>query len=157
MKKFLHHNGYTIIEVLIALSIMVLTLAFAGPKFEEYTKSQQVKNTARQIYANLQTARLTAVKENDDVTATIDLVSPAMTVTRKIDDSDVIPEVDFLQDTPNIVLDSTRSGVIVFTPTGIVDGLANQTIEVSYPDPDIETKYNVIVSNSGRIKLEKDS
>jgi prepilin-type N-terminal cleavage/methylation domain-containing protein len=157
MKKFLHHEGYTLIEVLIALSIMVLTLAFAGPKFEEYTKSQQVKNTARQIYANLQTARLTAVKENDDVTATIDLVSPAMTVTRKIDDSDVIPEVDFLQDTPNIVLDSTRSGVIVFTPTGIVDGLANQTIEVSYPDPDIETKYNVIVSNSGRIKLEKDS
>ena len=153
MNTYLHHKGYTLIEIFIAVSIMALTLAFAGPKFEEYTKSQQVKNTARQIYANLQTARLTAVKENDDVTATIDLVSPAMTLIRSIDGSDVIPGVDFLQDTPNIVLDSTRSGVIVFTPTGIVEGLGNQTIKVRYPD--IATKYDVVISNSGRVKLEK--
>jgi len=155
MNTFLHHKGYTLIEILIAFSIMALTLAFAGPKFEEYTKSQQVKNTARQIYANLQTARLTAVKENVNVTAAINSDSPSMTVTRSSDGSDVIPAVNFLQDSPNIIINSNGPEAIDFNPIGTIGPVQNQTIEISYPD--VDTKYSVIIWINGRVRFQKDA
>ncbi len=161
MKNSLDRYGFTLIELVIAISIVAITLAISGPALDQYTKTQRVKNVAREIYTNLQLARMTAIKENNDITATFVLQGPAsMNLTRE-DNTDVIPGVSFYKDSPKITLKSTRQvanggGVITFTSTGTLDGKSSQTISVLYGDPDLTTIYKVVVGSTGGIRFEKD-
>jgi prepilin-type N-terminal cleavage/methylation domain-containing protein len=161
MKNSLDRYGFTLIELVIAISIVAITLAISGPALGQYTRTQRVKSVAREIYTNLQLARMTAIKENNKITATFVLQGPAfMSLTRE-DNTDVIPGVSFYEDSPEIILTSTRQeadggGVIPFTSTGTLYGNSTQTISVSYDDQDITTIYKVVVGSTGGIRFKKD-
>jgi prepilin-type N-terminal cleavage/methylation domain-containing protein len=161
MKRLWSYAGFTLIELIITVSIVALTLALAGPKLQDYTKKQHVKSTARQIYTNLQLARMTAIKENRDVDVSIHLLDDAsMSIRRADQPEEDLLAINFHDTSPRIRLTKKNEGIsesgITFKPRGTVNGTDQQTIVVRYDDTDIDTEYHVVVSSTGSIRLEKE-
>ncbi|MBW2105032.1 MAG: GspH/FimT family pseudopilin [Deltaproteobacteria bacterium] len=63
MKK----NGFTLIELLVTFVILGIVTAIAIPGFARWLPNYRLKSAARELYANMQLARLQAVKENAHV------------------------------------------------------------------------------------------
>jgi prepilin-type N-terminal cleavage/methylation domain-containing protein len=58
--------GFTLIELFVVMSIMAVTAAIAIPAFAVWLPNYRLKSAARDVYSNLQLAKLGAVKENKD-------------------------------------------------------------------------------------------
>jgi len=61
-------RGFTLIELMITLSILVILLTVAVPSFREFVQSQRVKTTSFDLFAAITYARSEALKRNGDVT-----------------------------------------------------------------------------------------
>lgn len=59
--------GFTLVELLITMSIMGILLSFALPGFRNYKLSQEVKSAAVDLHISLLYARSEAIKRNADV------------------------------------------------------------------------------------------
>jgi prepilin-type N-terminal cleavage/methylation domain-containing protein len=66
MKK----NGFTLIELLVAFVILGIVTAIAIPGFARWYPRYRLKSASRELYANLQLARLEAVKRNGNCSIT---------------------------------------------------------------------------------------
>ena len=148
--------GFTIIELIMVVCMIALVMAFAGPSLDGYTQEMKTKAVAREIYTNLQLARLTAIKENKSVNVNFVLNGPAaMAVTYSSDGSNVIPPVNFSQEDPDIVLNG--SSQVPYNSMGtLVNGIP-QVITVSSNDPQIVTQYeyDITINATGGLKLDK--
>lgn len=60
-------NGFTLIEMIIAIAIIAILTTIAVPNYITYRNNQQVSLAARGIYSALQTAKMTAIKDNTPV------------------------------------------------------------------------------------------
>jgi type IV fimbrial biogenesis protein FimT len=154
-----NQTGFTIIELIMVVCMIALVMAFAGPSLDGYTQEIRTKAVAREIYTNLQLARLTAIKQNKSVNVTFVLNGPAaMAVTYSSDGSNVIPPVNFFQEDPDIVLSitPTQTGQVTYNPTGTLNSVS-QVITVISNDPQIVTQYeyDITINASGGLKLDK--
>jgi len=61
-------GGFTLIELMITLSVMVILLTIAVPSFRTFVQSQRVKTTSFDLFAAVTYARSEALKRNGDVT-----------------------------------------------------------------------------------------
>ncbi|MHC4434859.1 MAG: GspH/FimT family pseudopilin [Planctomycetota bacterium] len=156
-RRLIKSSGFTLIELVITVSIIALTLAFSGPSLARYAKSQQIKHVAKEVYANLQLCRMTAIKENNDVNVSLDLTAgnASMTMTRSGGTVPVLQTMNFVQDVPNIDFDSSRDGSITFQPNGRIGAGQNQTISVVSLNPTIVTQYDVVINNLGRVRFAR--
>ena len=68
-----NQNGYTLLELLIVVTIFAVVSAIAIPYLADWRSSSQTKEIARGVLAGLRNARSLAIKENRSITATIDL------------------------------------------------------------------------------------
>jgi len=69
MKRSLNRNtesGVTLIEILVVLSILATLAAAAIPAFSVWLPNYRLKSAARDLYSNLQMAKMGAVKKNGD-------------------------------------------------------------------------------------------
>ncbi|MCI5120523.1 MAG: prepilin-type N-terminal cleavage/methylation domain-containing protein [Candidatus Electrothrix sp. AUS4] len=65
-----NEQGFTFAEVMIVVAIFGILSAIALPNFIRSLPEKRLKNATRNLYADLQKARLQAVKENGSVTVT---------------------------------------------------------------------------------------
>ena len=56
-------QGFTAIELLVTLVILTILLSLAVAGFSNWRQKYQLRGAAREIYSNLQLARMTAVKD----------------------------------------------------------------------------------------------
>lgn len=68
MKRTL--SGFTLIELMVTLSVLVILLTLAVPSFQEFIRGQRVKTTSFDVFAALTFTRSEALKRNGDVTIT---------------------------------------------------------------------------------------
>lgn len=61
-------SGFTLIEMLIVVSIVAILASIAIPSFKSLMQSQRVKNAAFELFATLSVARSEAIKRNATVT-----------------------------------------------------------------------------------------
>lgn len=64
------HSGFSLIELMVALTVMVILLMIAVPSFQEFIRGQRVKTSSFDVFAALTYARSEAMKRNGDVTIT---------------------------------------------------------------------------------------
>jgi len=61
-------GGFTLVELLTVVVILVVLAMLAGPAFTEFTAQQRVQVTATDLFTSLLRARSEAIKQNTDVT-----------------------------------------------------------------------------------------
>ena len=62
--------GFTLVELLTVVAILVVLAVLAGPAFSELTAQQRVQVAASDLFTSLLRARSEAIKQNTDVTLT---------------------------------------------------------------------------------------
>jgi|SRR5438045_3795397 len=61
-------GGFTLVEMLVVVSIVLVLAMLAGPAFTELTAQQRVQLAATDLFTSLLRARSEAIKQNTDVT-----------------------------------------------------------------------------------------
>jgi type II secretory pathway pseudopilin PulG len=67
-----NREGFTLIRLLVAIGIVGVLLGTASPNIASVTRIYGVRSAARQVYSELQNARMAAVTENRTYTFTVD-------------------------------------------------------------------------------------
>ncbi|MBW1729722.1 MAG: GspH/FimT family pseudopilin [Deltaproteobacteria bacterium] len=62
-----HNNGFTSIELMVVLGILIIAVGIAIPVVSTYVPRYKLRAEARKIYSDMQRARLEAVKRNRNV------------------------------------------------------------------------------------------
>ena len=63
-------SGFTLIELMVVMTVMAIMLGIGIPAFREFTAAQRVKSVSYDLVASLLQARSEAVKRNATVTVT---------------------------------------------------------------------------------------
>ncbi|MCI5149865.1 MAG: prepilin-type N-terminal cleavage/methylation domain-containing protein [Candidatus Electrothrix sp. MAN1_4] len=71
-KKISDPNGFSFVELMVVIALVGILSAISLPNFLRNLPEKRLKNAARNLYVDLQKARLLAVKENTNVTFTFD-------------------------------------------------------------------------------------
>jgi len=59
-----HHQGFTLIELMVVVIVMAIILTIAIPSFEATINSNRLTGAANELLASLQVARLEAIRRN---------------------------------------------------------------------------------------------
>lgn len=82
------HSGFSIIELMTAILVVVVLLTIAVPSFRAWLQNSQIRNAAHSITTGLQRARAEAVARNTNISFvlsadsswTINVVNPALEI-----------------------------------------------------------------------------
>jgi len=81
-------TGFTFVELMIAIALISILSIIAVPRFNDLIPRYRLKAAARNIQANMQKARLQAIKENNTVQIRFDnTISPGFYYFDTIDDN----------------------------------------------------------------------
>jgi prepilin-type N-terminal cleavage/methylation domain-containing protein len=81
LKSFLESKkGFTLIEIIITMAIIGIVSAIAIPNFSKWKEKHEIEGQAQKVYFDLMLARTAAIKSNNDVRVTFNLVANTYTV-----------------------------------------------------------------------------
>jgi type IV fimbrial biogenesis protein FimT len=147
-------RGFTIIELLTTVAVLVILAALAAPPLSYLVRDQRAKTAALDIYASLTLARSEAIKRNDNV----DLVPNAADwatgwSVRVAADGTVLKRQDAL---PGMAI-ANLSGPLSFRRDGRVAGAGAPTFVVTSTESNSIAARCVLVDLSGRPNIRKDT
>ena len=68
MKQLKLSMGFTLVEMMVVISIIAILAAIAIPSFQSLIRNERVKSASYNLFASLTVARSEAIKRNADVT-----------------------------------------------------------------------------------------
>lgn len=157
-------RGFTLVELMIVITVMAILLALAIPSFRDATLGSKLSGYANNFVASTNLARGEAIKRNAEIKLCVSTDGAACAsggweqgwiVFRDIDDNDMVDAADTLiQRQPALPagFKITASGgpIITFPPTGVgVDG--DGTFTVCRATPDVGKQERVVtLSTTGK-------
>ncbi len=159
MKTALAHDGFTLIEVLLAFGLMAIALVMVAPITSNMEK-HYLQKTAIQFASRLRTLQEQALAEGTETRLQIDMANNRYAISRKnankntfyIADCSFVPSTEtfFLQN--NIQFDGagTRYSDISYTPNGTV----NRGNTITFKSNKYKLTMTIYVG-SGNINIQK--
>ena len=120
LKRAATRAGFTLIEVLVAVTVLGILAMMAMPTFGEWLQSQQLRSAAEATVNGLQVARAEAIRRNLRVQITFGAPQTGWTVTEQPPGLTFIQGRQHEEGSPNAVLTATPAGatIVTFTPLG---------------------------------------
>ena len=148
--RIFREDGVTIAEVIGTITIGAILLGMAMPSLSQMTRVYAVRGAARQIYSDLQSARMAAVMENNRYH-----VAVTGSTTYKLHDDENGDGAETGETVTARTLDAssgsvsvTATGVVTFAPNGTA--ATGETFTVAGPGG---SSFQIAVSSGGRIRI----
>lgn len=165
-------RGFTLVEMMISVAILVVLVGIAGPYFGQVIRNNRVQTQAQTLFSALVTARSEAVKRNYAVTMCKSANGTSCTASGDWDqgwiifadedndntkdaDEDVLRVQELLSAGITVRATGTFAATIQFRGDGTVVG-AEDSFWICDADENIDSR-KVTVSNTGRPHSEKTS
>lgn len=153
MMKNKEKQGFTLVEMMIVVAVLVTVAVIATPNLQTYMAQRRVSGAARLVMTDLMEARMKAAAENNRFK--ISFVDNHQYKVLDDDDNDntedageTITITDIQNAYHDVTLSATTTGLI-FNPTGTVDGTGT-TVTLSNSSGSKEVR----VSTAGRVKIK---
>ena len=145
------HRGFSIVEIIIGLQVFTVLALITVPNFVKIRQVYQVRAAAREIYSDLQNARMGAVMEDHRyrfilVDGQTYQLHDDVNSNGAIDNGESVTTRSIATDAPGVTLSSATSPV-TFLSDGTV--LSSATITATKGNKTI----NVVVSSGGRVTV----
>lgn len=137
---FLSDRGFTLLEILAAIGIISILAAVALSDWGSLFSSYRLNAAGRQLYGDLQRARMRAVMEN----TTFKVVSSAGNSNYTLQREDTVVESKPLPSGIEILVDSTR----IFTSRGTAS-----SGRIQLCDSSTDKRTDVVVNGAGRLRI----
>lgn len=122
------HRGFTLIELMVSLSIAVILLLLAAPAYVRWLAETEIQNGATSLVTGLQTAQAEAIKRNINVQFVIDPTTASGGWTAQMTDGTALQQGHFQGGAERVIFTAAPAGqtTVTFTPLGqILEDLAN--------------------------------
>lgn len=105
-------SGFTLVELMVVISIIALILVMGVPSFQTFLQNRQIRNTAESIASGMQKARAEAVKSNSNHEFQINVAAGTWAIYQLAGGSPPltrtpVEQFDFGQRWPNAVINNT--------------------------------------------------
>jgi prepilin-type N-terminal cleavage/methylation domain-containing protein len=102
MKQFLTNSkGFSLPELLITMAVLGIVLAMAVPNYSKWVIKRQINKESKKLFMEVMLARVSAIKNNNDVIVNFNTASNQYTIH---DDSDSDGNVDGGETVKNVAL-----------------------------------------------------
>jgi Tfp pilus assembly protein FimT len=137
---FRGRGGFTVLSLMVTMVIIALLLGAAFPNIATVTRIYGVRSAARQVYSELQNARMAAVMANQAYTFTVNGGGMTYTVTPS-------PGTAMALEATGITMSAPNS--ITFSSNGTASATATVTVSNSFGD-----SMQVAVGSAGRVRIQ---
>jgi len=160
-KRFQKIAGFTMIEMMVAIVILGIMAAMAGPSFSKWIPRMKLKAEAREKLNYLRQARSRAISENsqygiyfntdnNDIIFFKDVASPQLGIYDAGADSIIEPSIECAS---NVVFTNSTltNNVVIFYP----NGSASTSGQIELHDIESTCEHTIsVLASTGRVKLE---
>jgi|WetSurMetagenome_2_1015567.scaffolds.fasta_scaffold88057_2 prepilin-type N-terminal cleavage/methylation domain-containing protein len=151
MKKKLlsSKSGFTLVELVVTISIFSILAAIAIPGFSKWLPSYNLKSAARDVFSNMQLSKLDAIKNNTNCIVTFDTVAKSYTLAFSGGSRTVnLPDYD-----RNVQFKGPTDSSITFTPRGMI--LNPSARQVTITNTQNTATWQITIETFGTISLKK--
>jgi prepilin-type N-terminal cleavage/methylation domain-containing protein len=139
-------KGFTLVETIVVFAIIGVVSAIAIPKMGILMDRYRLDGATRLIWADLQNARMTAIKENRSIRAEFNYLAHTYSFFR-VDTGDHILTRNLNGEYPTISAYKTNGGSITFTSTGVTLNNVNASVITVGPT----ASKTIEIKETGRI------
>jgi type IV fimbrial biogenesis protein FimT len=132
------NGGFTLIEVMVIVAIIAILAAIAAPTFGEYTTNTRVRAAAEALQADLVLARNEALKRNQPVTLTYNLLAtPPSSLISTINPGTAAPidvrRRDLTEESTLTLVTTPATAAVTFDALGRVTPAGAVTFQMTKP------------------------
>ncbi len=148
LRTLRNRKGFTLVETIVVMAIIGIVSAIAIPQMGVLVDGYRLDGAARLIWADLQNARMTAIKENRSIRAEFDFLAHTYSVFR-VDTGETILTRNLNGEYPAVSAYKTNGGSITFTSTGVTLNNVNTSIITVGPS----ASKTIEIKETGRITI----
>ncbi len=115
-------NGFTLVELLVVLTVIGLIIALAPMAMNRAMPSLELRTTTRELAAALRNTRSTAIRDNREMALTLDVDDSWYRLDGRDGEQTINPEIELKLLTATIEAEDESVGRIRFFPDGTSTG-----------------------------------